>query len=190
MTPRIKLRAFLFALPPALLATVAFPQDAKTSDQAIPSVYQKWLDEDVRWIITDRERADFATLTSDQQRDAFVEKFWEHRNPDPGSKTNVFKEEHYRRLAYANTNFAARLPGYQTDRGRIYVLYGPPDEREQHPGRAPLTIPPSAPASSRYPSDVWRYQFIQGVGRNILMEFIDTCECGDYRLAHDPADKH
>ena len=151
--------------------------------------YQKWLDEDVRYIITDQERAEFAELASDQQRDEFVERFWEQRNPDSGSPRNAFKEEHYRRLGYANTHFAAKVHGYRTDRGRIYILYGPPEELERHPLRNRFA-PPEAPASFRYPSEVWRYHYLEGVGRNVVMKFMDTCECGDFPLVDDPTEKH
>jgi len=154
--------------------------------QSLPAAYQKWLDEDVRYLIRDSERSDFEKLMTDQQRDNFIQEFWDRRNPDPGSTENSFKREHYRRLAYANQNFAAGMPGYRSDRGRIYILYGMPDQREQHPGRTDIGIPGSAPLAVLYPSDVWRYHFIRGVGRDVVFEFIDTCRCGDYRLREDP----
>jgi GWxTD domain-containing protein len=96
------------------------------------SVWRKWLNEDVAYIITDQERGDFATLTSEQQRDQFITDFWERRNPNPGSPENAFKDEHYRRFAYANEHFATKLPGWKTDRGRIYIIYGPPDQVDNH----------------------------------------------------------
>ena len=105
------------------------------SDPSVKEIYKKWLSEDVRWIITDQERADFKRLSTDKQRDDFVVAFWERRNPIPGSSENKFKEEHYRRLAYANTHFAAGVPGWKTDRGRRYILYGPQS------GESPLEIP-------------------------------------------------
>jgi len=140
-----------------------------TAEQVLSPRYRKWLDEDVRYIITDQERAEFTKIISDQQRDEFVARFWERRNPDPGSPRNTFKEEHYRRLAYANTHFAAKVPGYRTDRGRIYILYRPPEEREQHPARNRF-VPASAPATSRFPSDIWLYHYIKGVGHNVVMD--------------------
>jgi GWxTD domain-containing protein len=159
------------------------------STQVLPPQYQNWLDQDVLYIITDQERAEFAKLTNDRQREEFVNRFWDRRNPDPESKTNAFKQEHYRRLAYANTHFAHNVPGYESDRGRIYIIYGPPEEREQHPMRSRL-VPASATASSRYPSEVWLYHYIEGVGRNVVMQFIDTCECGEYPLVNDPTKKY
>lgn len=121
-----------------LLASVCLPMvSANAQDQspvpqssrpwsvpALKDIYKKWLEEDVRWIITDQERANFLKLATDRQRDEFVVAFWERRNPIPGSSENKFKEEHYRRLAYANTHFATDVPGWKTDRGREYILYG------------------------------------------------------------------
>jgi GWxTD domain-containing protein len=88
-------------------------------DPAVKEIYKKWLEEDVAWIITDQERADFVKRSTDKQRDKFVGAFWERRNPTPGSSENKFKEQHYRRLAYANTHFAASVAGWKTDRGRM-----------------------------------------------------------------------
>ena len=134
--------------------------------------------------------SEFKRLKTDQQRDKFVEEFWERRNPSPGFADNKFKEEHYRRLAYTNQHFAAGVAGYKSDRGRIYILYGPPDEREQHPGSADASIPADAPLRVRYPSDVWRYHFIKGLGGDVVFEFIDHCRCGEYQLHEDPTRKN
>ena len=109
----------------------------KRNDKALKTelgkVYKKWLDEDVRWIITDEERNAFKQLSNDEERDQFVEQFWLRRDPTPDTVENEFKEEHYRRIAYANEHFAAGIPGWKTDRGRIYIVYGKPDEIESHP---------------------------------------------------------
>ncbi len=139
---------------------------------------RKWLDEDVLWIITDQERTDFKALTTDEQRYDFIDAFWERRNPNPGSEENTFKEEHYARFVYANERFAAGAPGWKTDRGRVYIVYGPPDEIEQHPGSAGM-----------YPHQVWRYKYMKGIGRDVSVEFVDTCQCGDYRLTVDWSEK-
>ena len=173
-----------------LVAQSASKPDRTVGAQSLPAAYQKWLDEDVRYLIRDSERSDFEKLATDQQRDTFIREFWERRNPNPGSTQNSFKSEHYRRLAYVNQNFAAGgVAGYKSDRGRIYILYGRPDQREQHPGRTDIGIPARAPLALRYPSDVWRYHFIRGVGRDVVFEFIDTCRCGDYRLQEHPTSK-
>ena len=97
--------------------------------QVLPPQYQKWLDEDARYIIADQERSEFAKFTNDQQRDEFVERFWEKRNPEPGSSPNVYKEQHYERIRFANSHFSALgTSGWKTDRGRIYIVFGPPDQ--------------------------------------------------------------
>ena len=142
---------------------------AQTASSRVGDPYQKWLDEDVHWIISDQERADFHKLTTDQQRDDFVRKFWERSNPKPGAAENTFKEEHYRRLAYANMHFAARMAGYKSDRGHLYIAYGTPDSVDSHPTLSP-------------PTEVWHYKYIQGIGRGLVFTLTDECRCGDYRL--------
>jgi GWxTD domain-containing protein len=126
------LSLLIASVPLPLSSAVAHapPTPAQSSpswpDPTVKEIYKKWLEQDVAWIITGQERADFVKLSTDKQRDEFVVAFWERRNPTPGSSKNKFKEQHYRRLAYANTHFAASVPGWKTDRGRMYILYGPP----------------------------------------------------------------
>jgi GWxTD domain-containing protein len=105
----------------------------KRFKQEVSGSYKKWLDEDVRWIITDEERSAFRQLSNDEERDQFIEAFWQRRDPTPDTIENEFKEEHYRRIAYSNEHFAAGIPGWKTDRGRMYIMYGPADEIESHP---------------------------------------------------------
>jgi GWxTD domain-containing protein len=150
------------------------------------SIFQKWLDEDVRYIITDQERADFLKLTTARQRDDFVEAFWERRNPTPGSTENPFKEEHYRRLAYANQHFAEGIPGWRTHRGRVYIVYGPPNKIETHQRGGAMGDPPDR---GEYAYEDWYYSYIEGLGRDVTIEFVDTCSCGEYHLTRDPFDK-
>ena len=141
----------------------------------LESPYRKWLNEDVAYIITDAERAAFKNLTDDAEREQFIMQFWERRNPTPGRTDNPFKEEHYRRIAYANSKFSAKtLPGWKTDMGRIYIVYGPPDEKEVHPQGIPQ------------PYQSWRYKFIEGVGTNVIVEFVDKDGTGEYRMTSDP----
>ena len=165
----------LFTL--SLLIPLSAAQSKSATARTLSKPYQKWLDEDVRYLITDQEQAKFDTLATDQQRDKFVEDFWDNRNPHPGSTENAFKQEHYRRIAYANTNFAAGVPGYRTDRGHIYIVYGPPEEIEHH---APSSV-------LRHASEVWRYPALKEVGTNVLIKFVDTCDCGDYKVTTDPS---
>lgn len=147
-------------------------------DPTVNEEYKKWLGEEVVYIITDQERADFKKLIGDKQRDEFVIAFWEHRNPTPGDPENKFKEEHYQRLAFANQHFASGVAGWKTDRGHIYIVYGPPDEIEQHPGSA-----------GKYPHEVWRYRNMKAVGRGVSVRFVDSCRCGEYRLTGDWTEK-
>lgn len=145
---------------------------------------RKWLDEDVRWIITDQERAAFKELTTDEQRDDFIDAFWERRNPNPGSEENKFKEDHYARFVYANERFAGPIPGWKTDRGRIYILYGPPDEREQYPGRTDASSATDL-SKQRFSTEVWRYNRLR---QGVSFVFLDRCKCDEYVLQRAPAE--
>ena len=139
-------------------------------DPSVKEEYKKWLREDVVYIISDGERADFKKLATDRERDDFVVAFWERKNPAPGSARNAYKEELYQRLAYANSNFAAGIPGWKTDRGRFYITFGPPDSVDAKPAFAP-------------PSETWHYLFVEGIGRNVALTFTDQCLCGKYDLS-------
>ncbi len=145
--------------------------------KATRNSYTKWLNEDVVYIIDDAERAAFDTLTTNEERDKFIEQFWARRNPNPGSSTNKFKEEHYRRIAYANQHFqtASGPPGWQTDRGHILIVYGPPDEIDSH-----LKDEGGSPKPA---IEVWTYRRIEGLGSNDIITFIDRTGRGDYHLA-------
>ncbi len=138
------------------------------------SSYSKWLNEEVAYIITDEERAAFEKLTTDEEREEFVKQFWERRNPNPGSAENEFKEEFYRRIAYANKHFAAGKPGWKTDRGHMYIIYGPPDEIDSHPGNKPFAF------------EVWTYQHLRGIGNGISFTFVDQTGNGSFDLATPP----
>src|SRR5262245_29722614 len=95
--------------------------------------YRTWIDQDVAYIITDDERKAFSRLSNNEERDQFIEQFWLRRDPTPDTVENEYKEEHYRRIAYANEHFASGVAGWRTDRGMIYIKHGPPDEIESHP---------------------------------------------------------
>jgi len=155
------------------------------------SAYKKWLTDEVPYIITDDERAAFKKFSTDDEREQFVEQFWERRNPNPGSPENEFKEEYYRRIAYANEHYASGIPGWRTDRGRIYIMYGPPDENESHPSGGSYVRPPEEGGgeTATYPFEKWRYRYIDGIGTNIILEFVDTTMTGEYHLTMDPGEK-
>jgi GWxTD domain-containing protein len=153
--------------------------------------YRKWLNEDVAYIITDEERAAFKRLQTDDEREQFIENFWLRRDPTPDTIENEFKEEHYRRIAYANENFASGIPGWKSDRGRIYITYGPPDEKESHPSGGSYERPPEegGGTTSTFPFEQWRYRYIEGIGTNIIIEFVDPTMSGEYRMTMDPSEK-
>jgi GWxTD domain-containing protein len=163
----------------------------KRFKQEVSGSYKKWLDEDVRWIITDEERAAFRQLSNDEERDQFIEAFWQRRDPTPDTIENEFKEEHYRRIAYANEHFAAGIPGWKSDRGRMYIMYGPADEIESHPSGGSYDRPmeEGGGQTSTYPFEDWRYRYIEGVGQEVIIEFVDTCMCGDYHMTMDRSEK-
>lgn len=153
--------------------------------------YKKWLDEDVRWIITDEELATFKKLTNNTERDSFIEAFWQRRDPTPDTAENEYKEEHYRRIAYANEHFAAGIPGWKTDRGRIYIMYGKPDSIDSHPMGGPYQRPAEEGGgeTETYPFEVWRYRYLEGIGQEIEIEFVDDCSCGAYEMTLDRSKK-
>src|SRR5579859_874700 len=153
--------------------------------------YKKWLDEDVVYIITDEERAAFKQLSNDEERDNFIEAFWQRRDPTPDTEENEFKEEHYQRIAYANEHFAAGVPGWRTDRGRIYIVFGKPDEIESHPSGGTYERPmeEGGGETSTFPFEQWRYRYIEGIGQEVIIEFVDTCMCGEYHMTIDRSEK-
>lgn len=153
--------------------------------------FKRWLDEDVRYIITPGERKAFVQMATDEERENFIESFWLRRDPTPDSMENEYKEEHYRRIAYANDRFASGIPGWKTDRGRIYIAYGPADEIESHPSGGQYQRPyeEGGGFTSTYPFEIWRYRWIEGIGSDILLEFVDPTMTGEYRLTMDPSEK-
>jgi GWxTD domain-containing protein len=166
-------------------------QNAKALKQELGKTYKKWLDEDVRWIITDEEQKAFKMLSNDEERDQFIEAFWQRRDPTPDTVENEYKEEHYRRIAYANEHFAAGIPGWKTDRGRIYIQYGAADEIESHPsgGSYQRPIEEGGGETSTFPFEQWRYRYLEGIGQEVIIEFVDTCMCGDYHMTMDRSEK-
>ena len=165
----------LMLLIPAVTAFSASANAQHGTGAYLNPVYKRWVNEDVYWIITPKERREFVNLVTDDQCLKFVADFWERRNPTPGSKENEFKREHYRRLAFSNEHFAAGIPGSRTDRGRIYVVYGSPDS---------IRVP-SKPGDS--PEEDWFYGHIDGAGDDVILKFVDDCFCGAYELKQAPA---
>jgi GWxTD domain-containing protein len=165
--------------------------NAKALKIELSKTYKKWLDEDVRWIITDEEKSAFMQLSNDEERDQFIEAFWQRRDPTPDTEENEFKEEHYRRIAYANEHYAAGIPGWKSDRGRMYIVFGPADEIDSHPSGGSYERPmeEGGGETSTFPFETWRYRYLEGIGQEVMIEFVDTCMCGDYHMTMDRSEK-
>jgi GWxTD domain-containing protein len=161
----------------------------------LDSAYKTWLQEDVVYIITPEERSAFLRLETNEEREQFIEQFWLRRNPNPDLQENSFKEEHYRRIAYANEHFASGIPGWKTDRGRIYIIWGPPDEIESHPSGGTYERPmdEGGGSTSTYPWEKWRYRYLEGLegttNTDVELEFVDPSGSGEYHLTMDPSEK-
>src|SRR5690348_8178638 len=174
-------------------------EDTKKADAAKRSreqenasrVFKKWLDEDVAYIISNEERTAYNRLKTDEEREQFIEQFWLRRDPTPDTVENEFKEEHYARIAYANERFASGIPGWKADRGRIYITFGPPDERDEHPSGGTYERPPEEGGgeTTTYPFEDWRYRYIEGIGNDVNIEFVDPTMTGEYRMTMDPSEK-
>src|SRR6266403_5542573 len=166
-------------------------ENEKRFKQEVSSSFKKWLNEEVAYIITDEERAAFKQLSNDEERDNFIEQFWLRRDPTPDTVENEYKEEHYRRIAYANEHFAAGVQGWRTDRGRIYIVFGAPDSTDSHPSGGTYYRPQEegGGSTSTYPFETWRYRYIEGIGNEVEIEFVDDCMCGKYEMTMDRSKK-
>src|ERR1700694_4408550 len=157
----------------------------------LKKAYKDWLDKDVAYIITDEERKAFKKLETDDERERFIEDFWRRRDPDPDTDENEFREEYYERIAYANEHYASGIPGWKTDRGRIYITWGKPDEVETHPSGGSYQREPQEGGGSTttYPFEKWFYRYLPGVGSGVEIEFVDPTGSGEYRIARNPDEK-
>ena len=166
-------------------------RNQESLQRELEGAYRQWLQNDVGYIITGEEKDVFKKLANDEEREQFIEQFWLRRDPDPESGDNEYKEEHYRRIAYTNEHFASGIPGWKTDRGRLYIMYGPPDEIEAHPtgGHYNRPLEEGGGSTSTYPFEKWRYRYIEGVGQNLEIEFVDPTMTGEYRLTIDASEK-
>src|SRR5437870_678743 len=153
--------------------------------------YKDWLEKDVTYIITDEERNAIKKLQTDDERERFIEEFWRRRDPDPDTDENEYREEYYERIAYANEHFASGIPGWKTDRGRIYIMWGKPDETESHPsgGAYNRESYEGGGSTSTYPFERWFYRYLPGVGSGVEIEFVDPTGSGEYRIARNPDEK-
>ena len=166
-------------------------QKMKKTLKELDTPYKTWLNEDVVYIITPEERTAFLQLETNEERESFIEQFWLRRSTNPDLPDNDFKEEHYRRIAYANEHFASGIPGWKTDRGRIYIIWGPPDEIESHPtgGTYDRPMEEGGGSTTTYPWETWRYRYLEGIQENVILEFVDPSSSGEYHLTMDPSEK-
>ncbi len=197
--------AALMLAPIVTVATV-FAQDKKRDDAKqtgnvedrernvkpeVKAVYKRWLSQDVAYIITGEERKAFNKLVTDDERENFIEQFWLRRDPDPDTDENEFREEYYERIAYANQHYASGIPGWKTDRGRIYIRFGKPDGIESHPSGGSYDRPSyeGGGSTTTYPFETWFYRNINNVGSGVEIEFVDPTGTGEYRIARSPNEK-
>src|SRR6266850_183120 len=163
----------------------------KRTLKELDSSYRQWLSEDVTYIISPDERNAFLQLDTNEEREQFIEQFWLRRSSNPDLPENDFKEEHYRRIAYANEHYASGIPGWKTDRGRMYIMWGPADEVESHPtgGTYDRPVEEGGGSTSTYPWETWRWRYLEGVGENVILEFVDPSGSGEYHMTMDPGEK-
>src|SRR6267142_1567452 len=163
----------------------------KRTLKELDSSYRQWLTEDVTYIISPEERNAFLQLDTNEEREQFIEQFWLRRSSNPDLPENDFKEEHYRRIAYANEHFASGIPGWRTDRGRMYIMWGPADEVESHPtgGTYDRPMEEGGGSTSTYPWETWRWRYLEDIGENIIIEFVDPSGSGEYHMTMDPGEK-
>src|SRR5580704_10064828 len=166
-------------------------QKMKKTLKELDNSFKTWLNEDVVYIISPEERTAFLQLETNEEREQFIEQFWLRRSSNPDLPDNDFKEEHYRRIAYANEHFASGIPGWKTDRGRIYIIWGKPDEIESHPtgGTYDRPMDEGGGSTTTYPWERWRYRYLEGIQENVELEFVDPSSSGEYHLTMDPSEK-
>ncbi len=182
---------FAIAQKPQAKPTINPEDKPRNVKPELKKAYKEWLEKDVAYIITSEEKRAFKQLATDEERENFIENFWRRRDPDPDTEENEFREEYYERIAYANENFSSGIPGWKTDRGRIYITFGKPDEKESHPSGGSYTRPSyeGGGSTSTYPFEIWFYRHLDNVGDGIEIEFVDPTGSGEYRIARNPDEK-
>jgi len=183
----------------ALCAPLVLGQDQQNSKSdrkrnqtpELKKAYKDWIEKDVAYIITDEERKAFKRLATDEEREQFIEAFWRRRDPDPDTEENEYREQYYERIAYANEHYTSGIPGWKTDRGRIYITFGKPDEVETHPSGGNYERPSyeGGGSTTTYPFETWFYRYLAGVGSGIEIEFVDPTGSGEYHIARSPNEK-
>lgn len=201
LTSRFLFSALLLTFLFAISAEAQRPRDQPSQDptanprnvrpESMNRAYKRWIEEDVAYIITREERRAFMALQTDEERENFIENFWRRRDPNPDTEENEFREEYYERIAYANERFTSGIPGWRTDRGRIYIAWGKPDSIESRPAGGAYERPPweGGGSTTTYPFEVWFYRHLEGVGDGIEIEFVDPTGTGEYRIARNANEK-
>ena len=175
----------------AALNSVVPAQQRGALSEEEDSYYKKWLNEEVLYIISPEEQEVFGKLTTFEEKDNFIEQFWLRRDSDPATSFNEFKEEHYRRIAYANERFSSGKRGSKTDRGRIYIIHGPADETIYHQGGSYVTsVPEGGNSITAWPFESWRYRYLPNIGQNVELEFVDKSGTGEFTLAVNQYEKY
>ena len=165
-------------------------EQARQKEEA-GNVLKNWPRDEVPYIIDPEENAAFKGLKTDEERENFIEQFWLRRDPSPDTIDNEFRDEYYKRIVLANEKFTSGIPGWKTDRGRILIMHGEPDEVETHAmgGTYLRDIEEGGGRTSTFPFERWRYRYVEGIGNNVILEFVDSSMSGEYRLEFDPAAK-
>lgn len=204
MLKRISFKSAIFSLVLSSLAAGAvFAQDDKDAPRTDPNqrsrnfrqevkkVYKDWVEKDVAYIITSEEKKAFEALKTDEERENFIESFWRRRDPNPDTEENEYREEYYERIAYANERFASGIPGWMTDRGRVYITWGKPDSIDSRPSGGAYDRPTweGGGTTTTYPFEVWFYRHLEGIGDGIEIEFVDPTGTGEYRIARNANEK-
>ena len=186
-----KRQAHTFLLALFLCSPAAVAQAPQQQAEEAEEYYRKWLETDVLYIISPEEKDIFENLSTSEEKDQFIEQFWFRRDLDPRTAFNEFKEEHYRRIAYANDTYHSGIEGWRTDRGMMYILFGKPDGVEKHPegGTYVRKWEEGGGRTYTYPFEVWFYRHLEGVGPGIEIEFVDASRTNEYRIALDPEQK-
>lgn len=164
---------------------------ARNVKPELKTAYKKWLENDVEYIITSEEKKAFKALATDEERENFIEQFWRRRDPNPDTEENEYREEYYERIAYANEHFASGIPGWKTDRGRVYIAWGKPDSVESHPSGGSYDRPTyeGGGSTTTYPFEIWFYRHLEGIGDGLEIEFVDPTGTGEYRIARNADEK-
>jgi len=186
----------------AAAVTVAQPPDKNKPAEEISTkvrnvkpelkeAYKRWLNTDVAYIITKEEKRAFQALQTDEERENFIENFWRRRDPNPDTEENEYREEYYERIAYANQHYTSGIPGWKTDRGRIYIAWGKPDSIESHPSGGSYDRPSyeGGGSTTTYPFEIWFYRHLDNVGDGVEIEFVDPTGTGEYRIARNANEK-